>query len=294
MELRNLRAFVEVVRQGGFTQAARTVFASQPTVSKAVKQLEADLGMPLLDRSGHRARPTAAGEVVYRRGLAMLALRDDLVLELDELRGLHRGSLRIGLPLLGSATLFAPVFIRFRARYPGIEISLLEHGVKRLEELLAAGELDLAATLMPVPAAFESQPVFGEPLMALLPAAHPQAGRDSLTLADLRESPFILFEAAFALNKVLLDACARRGFTPAVAARSSQTEFILALVEAGMGIAFLPRTLAEARRSERVSLVLLDEPETEWNLALIWRRGGYLSHAAQAWLELAAVSGPGD
>src|ERR1700756_5360013 len=87
MELRTLRAFVEVVRQGGFTQAAKKVFATQSTVSKAIKQLEDEIGVPLLDRIGHRSQPTAAGEIVYQRALPMLAERDDLIAELEELRG---------------------------------------------------------------------------------------------------------------------------------------------------------------------------------------------------------------
>src|SRR6202045_565440 len=95
MELRTLRAFVEVVRQGGFSQAAKTVFATQSTVSKAVKQLEDEIGVPLLDRIGHRTRLTDAGEIVYPRAVRLLTDRDDLVAELDELRGLKRGMLRL-------------------------------------------------------------------------------------------------------------------------------------------------------------------------------------------------------
>src|SRR5690349_14851255 len=110
MELRTLRAFVEVVRQGGFSQAAKTVHATQSTVSKAVKQLEDEIGMPLLDRIGHRTRLTTAGEIVYPRAVRLLAERDDLIAELEELRGLKRGCLRLGLPPVGSSTLFAPLF----------------------------------------------------------------------------------------------------------------------------------------------------------------------------------------
>ncbi|MCC3263345.1 LysR family transcriptional regulator, partial [Paenibacillus polymyxa] len=84
MELRTLRALVEVVRQGGFSQAAKVVHATQPTVSKAVRQLEDELGMPLLDRQAQPLRLTAAGEIVYRRAIAMLAERDDLRAELDD------------------------------------------------------------------------------------------------------------------------------------------------------------------------------------------------------------------
>ena len=72
MQLRTLRAFVEVVRQGGFSQAAKVVFATQSTVSKAVRQLEDEIGVPLLDRIGHRSVLTVAGEVVFRRALKIL------------------------------------------------------------------------------------------------------------------------------------------------------------------------------------------------------------------------------
>ncbi|OYX14785.1 MAG: LysR family transcriptional regulator [Rhizobiales bacterium 32-66-8] len=286
MELRTLRAFVEVVRQGGFSQAAKVVFATQSTISKAVKQLEDEVGVILLDRVGHRSTLTAAGEIVYRRALTLLAERDDLITELDELRGLKRGILRLGLPPLGSSTLFAPLFATYRSRYPGVEIRLVEHGSKRLEEILGAGEVDFAASLLPVSELFEAQPVRSEPLLALLPAAHPLAQAPRLDLRALAPSPFILFEGGFALNKVILDACANRGVTPTIAARSGQIDFIVALVAAGLGVGFLPRTIAEQRSNPAVARVPLDEPHTDWSMALIWRRGGYLSDAARAWLAL--------
>src|SRR5271154_1522369 len=103
MEIRTLRAFVEVVRQGGFSQAAKVVFATQSTVSKAVKQLEDELGVSLLDRIGHRSTLTSAGDVVYRGALKLLAERDNLLAELDDLRGLKRGTLRLGFPQVGSS-----------------------------------------------------------------------------------------------------------------------------------------------------------------------------------------------
>jgi DNA-binding transcriptional LysR family regulator len=150
MDFRTLRTFVEVVREGGFSQAAKVVFATQSTVSKAVKQLEIELGVPLLDRKGHRSTLTSDGEVVYRRALKILAERDDLVTELDELRGLKQGTLRLGLPLVGSSDLFAPLFATYRSRYPGVEIRLVEHGGDRLKEFLLSGEIELSVSLLPV------------------------------------------------------------------------------------------------------------------------------------------------
>ncbi|HUO54538.1 MAG TPA: LysR family transcriptional regulator, partial [Rhodoblastus sp.] len=121
MEFRNLRAFVEVVRQSGFTAAARTLAATQSTVSKSVRQLEEEVGAPLLDRLGQGPRLTEAGEIVYRRALRLLGERDDLVAELDALKGLKRGVLRLGLPVLGSGVMFAPLFAQYRQLYPDIE-----------------------------------------------------------------------------------------------------------------------------------------------------------------------------
>lgn len=287
MEFRNLRTFVEVVRQGGFSHAAKVVFATQSTVSKSVKQLEDELGMPLLDRIGHHSTPTAAGDIVYRRALRMLGERDDLLAELDELRGLKRGMLRLGLPPIGSSTLFAPLFAVFRARYPGVDIRLVEHGGDRLQEILLMGEVDLAATLLPVPDSFEWQDIISEPLMVLVAADHELGREQAIDCTRLRDRPCILFETGFALNRVVTEACQRRGFAPTVVARSTQVDFIVELVAAGLGIAFLPRMLAQRLTNSGVRCVLLAEPQTEWRIAMIWRRGGYLSDAAKAWLALA-------
>jgi DNA-binding transcriptional LysR family regulator len=292
MELRNLHALVEVARRGGFSAAAKVLFTTQPNVSKAVRQLEDELGVALFDRVGHRSNLTEAGRIVYRRAQAILAEGEDMVAELDDLRGLGRGLLRLGLPLFGSSVLFAPVFALFRSRYPGVDISLVEQGSKRLEELLRAGEVDLAASLIPVPEEFEWQDVRVEPLVALLPSSHPLCGRQSLRLAELAGEPFILFDEGFLLNKIILDCCSRRGFEPAIAARSGQIDFIVGLVRAKLGIALLPRLMAEQRRQPGADFVVLDEPDTVWHMALLWRRGGYLSRAAKAWLALAREAHP--
>lgn len=294
MEFRPLRAFVEVVRQGGFSQAAKTVFATQSTVSKAVKQLEDEIGVPLLDRIGHRSVLTAAGEVVYRRGVKLLAGRDDLLAELDEIRGLRRGSLRLGLPPVGSSTLFAPLFAVYSQRYPGIEVRLVEHGSAQLQESLRAGEIDFAGALLPTSEDFEWQMVRREPLVALLPSNHSLATKRSVSLADLKDTSFILFEGGFALHRVILDASRRAGFEPNVVAQSTQIDFMIELVGAGLGAAFLPRMIATQRRNSAVRHVLLDEPGTEWIMAMVWRRDAYLSGAAKAWLELVREIHSGD
>ncbi|MGO9389075.1 LysR family transcriptional regulator [Rhodoblastus sp.] len=290
MELKNLRAFVEVIRQNGFTAAGKVLCATQSTVSKAVRQIEDEIGAPLLDRGALKPRLTAVGEAVYARALRMLAEREDLLAEIAELRGLKRGVLRLGLPPVGSGILFAPLFTRFRKIYPGIDIRLIEHGSARLEEILRLGEIDFAASLLPVDEDFEWHEIRRDPLMTLVAADSPLAARKTVSIDDLRDIPLILFESGFAQNRVIINACHSKGFEPVVAARSSQIDFIVELVAAGMGAAFLPRLLDRRRTRVGVVSLVLDEPGVDWRLALVWREGAYLSDAARAWQALVRES----
>ena len=287
MDLRALRIFTEVIRQGGFSQAGKTVFLTQSAVSKAVRQLEEELGFALIDRSGHKPALTDAGRVAFRYAKTMLTQREDLLTELSELKGLNRGALRLGLPPIGSDILFAPIFAEYRNRHPDIEIQLVEHGSRRLEEMVLAGEVDLGASLLPVPDALDWQEVTREPLHVLIAEDHPLAKRPEIALGELKDMPLIFFDSGFALNPIILEGCREAGFEPTVAARSGQINFIIELVGAGLGVGFLPRLIADLRVRPGVAHIPVHSPAMNWHMAWVWRRGGYLSFAAKAWLDLA-------
>src|SRR5712672_1035638 len=172
MELQALRTFVEVVRQNGFSRAAKAIFSTQSTVSKAIKQLEHEVRAPLLNRVGHRITLTVVGEIVYRRALRILAERDDLMTELGDVLALKRGTFRLGLPPVNTSTLFAPLFAQYRSRYPGIDVQLVEQGGEQLKEQVLSGNIDVAVALLPVEQAFEWQEVTREPLVAVLSPRH--------------------------------------------------------------------------------------------------------------------------
>lgn len=287
MELKQLRSFTEVVRQGGFTQAALTLHISQSAVSKQVAQLEQSLGVPLIDRQRSPVQLTAAGQVVLHRAEAMLRLRQEMQRELDDLSQLARGDLRVGLPLLGSNTLFASLFADYRKRHPNIAIHLLEGGSLAIEQAVLNGELELGGALTPSNPAFAYQPFCDEPLDVLLPADHPLAGNQHVQLAELADTPFLLYQRSFVLNDRLLQACQAAGFTPKEGGRSGQADFLAALVAAGQGAVLLPSVVARALVRPGVIRLRLAEPsDLRWDIAFIWREGAYLSRAAQAWLQL--------
>lgn len=286
MDYRALRAFVSVVKEDGFSAAAKGLFTTQSTLSKAVKRLEEELGLPLLERIGRRIKLTTAGEIVYDRATAMLLDRDSLLTELNDLRGLKTGVLRLGFSL-GSSLLLASQFAGYRRRYPGIDVRVSVHGNRRLQELLLAGEVDLAMMLLPLPRAFEWEDVYTEPLVVLMSKDHPLANERKVKLKSLADSPFVMLEEDSAINRAVLDACKRRGVTPRIEAHSRQIDFVVELVALGLGVAFLPRMLMERRHHPSIRYAILDEPRTEWHIALAWRRAAYLSAAAREWLALA-------
>ena len=225
--------------------------------------------------------------MVLQRAEGMLRLRNELLSELDDLSDLRRGELRLGLPLLGSDALFAGLFAEYRRRYPNISVQLLEGGSLNIEQAVLSGELELGGSLQPQDPQFAWQPFCDEPLDALLAADHPLAGKASLRLEELADTPFLLYQRSFVLNERLLQACQQVGFTPREGGRSGQADFLVALVAAGQGVVLLPRVVARGLVRPGVVRLTLQAPrELRWDIAFIWRQGAYLSKAAQAWLAL--------
>jgi DNA-binding transcriptional LysR family regulator len=285
MELKALRAFTEVVRLGGFTRAAGELCLTQPTISKMVRALEDELGMPLLLREGRSVRLTDAGQVVYEQGQAVLAATARLHGELESMGKLVRGQLRMGLPPMVGGAFFAPVVGAFRERYPGVELILTEAGARNLERGVADGEQELAVTVLPCALdGLATLEFSSEDLCLLAPADTHWGRRESIAIEDLRDEALILFNTGFALADRIAAACAEAGFAPRVAARSGQWDFIAELVSARLGLALLPRRLCERLDRARFVWTPLLRPRIPWRLAIIWRRDGYLSHAARAFL----------
>ncbi|WP_133649575.1 LysR family transcriptional regulator [Paraburkholderia flava] len=287
MELRALRYFVEVVRQQSFTVAAEQMFVTQPTISKMVKALEDEVGSPLLLRDGRQMVLTDAGRIVFQRGQDVLAAHAQLQAELNDLDKLGRGELTIGIPPMGGA-LFTPAIAAFRQRYPKIDLKLFEQGSRGIETALISGELELGGVLQPVdPETIDVLPMSRQLLWLVARRGSRWDGAQQVRLADLASEPFVFYGESLALNDVVLNACRTAGFAPTIVGRSAHWDFMAALVQAGVGIALLPEPYCRRLDTAQLACCPVVEPEIPWEMAIGWRRNGYLSHAARAWLEVA-------
>jgi len=289
LDLRRLRFFVEVVKQGGFSAAAKVLCSTQSTVSKAVKQLEDELGAVLLQRSSIRTDLTDEGRVVYERGVRLLAAADQLRTDIDELKGLRRGRLAIGLPGMGTSTLVAETLALYKLKYPLIDLALEIGSISQLERQLRESELEIAAVFDPAPDSLDFLPVLDDELMVLLPASHPLSAGDSIGLRELQGVPLFLCEQDFPAAKALLDAFEAAGIEPRITARSDHLELLYELVKSGAGASFVPSHLAAARNQGSSVTLPLRGPRIPWRLGYGWVRGRRLSHAARAWVDHVAI-----
>ncbi|HEX7645451.1 MAG TPA: LysR family transcriptional regulator [Burkholderiaceae bacterium] len=288
MELRGLRAFVEVARSGGFTAAAERLSLTQSTVSKLVARLEEELGQPLFQRHRRQAELTDGGRVVLQYAEKMLGSAADIEQALADLGDLQQGELRIGIPPL-APRLFVPQIGEFKRRHPNIELQLFEDGSHAIIQALTSGQLELGGLLAPLDATrFEHRMLIDDRLALLAPGKSYWKRRKEVKLDELAEEPFILFPPAYALNERITEACHQAGFTPQVVGRSGQIGFILEMVRHGLGIALLPSSALEQmnQKDQREFSVCTLTPAIPWRIDLAWARGSFLSAAARGWLAM--------
>lgn len=287
MDVRALRYFVETVRHASFTQAAKALFVTQSTVSKMIRQLEEEAGTPLLIRDGHTARPTDTGRVMYLRGIQVLETMRQLSEELRQTADLDRGALEVGIPPMINL-LFTPVVKRFRELHPGIHLTLREGTGQAVEGLVASGELEVGATILPIApdGGLAAQPFGSYPIWVIGPPDAPWAGKTSLPLSALRDARLLIPTDDFAVTRRLRQAFADAGFQPGIAAQSAHWDFLVAMASAGLGVALLPEPLMQRMKTRGLSTAKLAKSGMQWEVGHIWLQSGYLSFAARAWLDV--------
>jgi LysR family hydrogen peroxide-inducible transcriptional activator len=285
MELQQLRYFLAVAETGSFTAAAARCHVSQPSLSIQLAKLEAELGGPLLERSRKGARLTERGELFRPRAAEALRQLETAALEVQELAGLRRGSVRLGCMPTTGAYLLPPLITAFERTHPGIRLDLREDSSPVLAKLLLDNEVDLAIVdEAGLQSGLEVELLFQEALLLAVPSRHALARRRRLALSALKGVPLILMKSGHGFRKIVLDALAKAGVEPTVVHESGEIETVQALVEAGLGCALVP---AMVRKTRGPAYLDLSEPRPSRSLFLARRKGAALSRAAEAMRTLA-------
>ncbi|WP_432840697.1 LysR family transcriptional regulator [Dactylosporangium sp. CA-092794] len=279
VQLQQLRYFVTAAELRHFTRAAERLGVSQPTLSKQIHTLEATLGAPLFDRSRGTVVLTTAGETLLPLARRVVADADIARDAVQEVVGLRRGRVRLGATPSLCTSLVPLVLREFHALHPDIELHVDEGGSQDLVARLVGHELDLALVVEPARGsdpALETVPVLRESLVVASVA--PLSER--IVLAELRDTPLVMFRTGYDLRDTTLEACRRAGFVPRYAVEGGEMDAVLAFVEAGLGVALVP-SMALANRPLLHSAPLV-APGVHRTIALAQRRGSVLPHAAEA------------
>jgi len=283
MELRHLNYFIAVAERLSFSRAAEELRVAQPAISQQIRALERELGAQLFDRVGKRVSLTEAGRALLPHARHILGAVEAAENEVREHGSLTRGTASLGAPPTVSTHLLPDQLLRFKRKYPGLEVTLREAGTETLLHLIEVGQLDFAIVAADrLPDIVESVPFLEEEYLLAVSAQHPlsRAARKTVRLADLAAEAFILFPEGYRLREVTLSACRQAGFEPKVALDGGAMQSALEFVAAGLGVALMPELALEGRKDIH-ALSISDQP-LHRSLGLVWRKGHYLSPAARA------------
>jgi LysR family transcriptional regulator, transcription activator of glutamate synthase operon len=281
MELRQLRYLDAVARRRSFTQASLDLHIAQSAVSQQVGRLERELGFELLRRSTRSVEVTEAGELVLERARRALAEVDGVRADLDALKGLVRGTLRLGgVPPLGPVHP-AALIAEFTRAYPGVAITVREDVAFRLLGQLRDGGLDLVMALVDPDAldGLDGVRLLDEELVVIAPLDHPVARAKRVRVERLAGEALVTHGAGSALRDAVL------ALVPGgrVVAEANELETLRELTARGLGVTLVPRSVV-ASHGDRLAIRPLS-PRHTLPVSLVWREGERPTPAAQAFRE---------
>jgi LysR family transcriptional regulator, benzoate and cis,cis-muconate-responsive activator of ben and cat genes len=287
LELRHLRYFLAVAEELNFSRAAERLHMAQPPLSVAIRQLEQELGTPLLTRTTRDVRLTDAGAQFLAGARETLAQLDRAVAQARRAADGELGHLRIAfswgarfvtLPALGRA---------FRTSHPDVQLLTEEMWNARMPAALKSSGVDLAVSICPeIDGDLRYDRIRVEPLVALMTADHRLAGASEIELAALRDERFVMFPRDLAprFYDTLVGVCRGAGFEPTVLNESFHTTWELGVLADVPAVALVPQSVTVDSRPNLVAVALVESPHIE---TVIMARGRDRSTVGSAFREVA-------
>jgi len=282
-----LNIFLVVVKEHSFTRAAEKLYRTQPAISLAIQRLETELGERLLDRSGRDLALTEAGKLVYDCARRQENLQQELASQLGELRNKAIGRLVIGAN--ESMTLYLlPHLHAYRHQYPKIKLVVQRSRSTEVPDHLAAGDVDFGIlSYRPDDDRFETVPLYTDHLSFVLPPGHRLAGRKVVSIKELGMETFVAHNVLSPNRETVIREFQRQKVPLNMDIEMPTVESIRLMVQAGQGVAFLPRMCVD--KDLRLGLlkeVKVKELQLERTIYLARVSKRPLSHASKAFLDM--------
>jgi DNA-binding transcriptional LysR family regulator len=274
MELRHLRYFVAVGEELHFGRAAARLLIVQPSLSQQIRQLEDELGFPLLHRTKRSVELTDAGKVFLAQAQHVLAQVQEAK---HAARRAYRGEVgRLVVGYISSSTYdLLPIMLRvYRERFPDVEVALRELTTQEQLRALEEERIQVGLLRLPISAPMVNvEVVRREPIVCVLPEEHPLAAHSRIAVPLLASEPFVLQSSQRGAGYYvqLMKLCLDAGFSPNVIQEVTEMHTIVSLVAAGMGVSLVPIS-ARNIRSQGVAYRELEGTTTVTEMAVAWLR----------------------
>lgn len=274
MELRHLHYFITVAEELHFSRAADRLHISQPPLSQQIRDLEAELGVKLFERTKRQVHLTAAGKVFLERSYGVLAQLEQAIAATQQIGRGEVGQLAIGFVDSAMYTSLPEVLRVFREQFPAVELRLHELTTQEQIQALHHKQIDIGIVRSAISeSGLSAECLLPESLVLALPETHPLSAQAQVSLSTLADELFILFPAKMGpvFYEQIIHSCQQAGFRPQVAQEAVQMQTIVGLVAAGLGIAIVPASMQNFHRSGVIYRSLQEQiPNT--GLYLAWRQ----------------------
>ena len=288
IKLAQLDYFRAVGRFQHVTRAAEHLGVSQPALSRAIANLESELGIPLFERSGRSIRLTTCGEMFLKNVERAFSIVEDGIEEIRDFSEPSAGGVSIGfLRTLGYN--FIPQLVsRFQARYPTARLSLFQNNSAGLEEGMKQGRLDLAfIPRVQDPDGFSWTKLASQNLLLIVPKDHRLADRKSVSLNEVRDEPFICFKQGHAFRDLVDRIFNGLGITPSISFECDDGSYLMGFVAAGLGVAVFPPDYA---RVSNVVPLKISTAQARRDVGIAWPADRYVSRTTQTFIDFAKAS----
>jgi LysR family cyn operon transcriptional activator len=278
--LRHIRYLLAVAEHRNFTRAADALHVSQPALSQFIRQLEAELGGQLFDRSGRVVRLTDFGSAYVEHVRRALVDLEAGRRALHDVRDLSRGQLRLAFTPTFTEYLVAPLVRHFNALYPGIALDLKEDSLEAIEKALTDDQIDVAIGFADVRSAeIEVEPLFSERLLLVVGGAHPLVTKPhTVTPQELAALPLALLTSSFSARAYVDSYFQSNGIRPRIALQANSISVVLKIVRGGEIATVLPSAMQQEHAD--LTYVPLDPAFPGRTVALLKRKGAYSSAAS--------------
>lgn len=292
MDMRQLKYFLTIAKEGQVTRAAKLLNMEQPPLSRQLKLMEEELGVKLFDRNGKGLKLTDSGELLKQKAESLLLQFDESIREVKGMEEGVRGVLSIG-SVVSCISLLPKRIELFREKFPQLTYKISEGDHFYLGEQLEKRAIDLIVARLPFEAQTHPQqysilPLPSDPFVVVIPSSWAQySGKQNIYMKELAKFPFLTLKTdkTTRMHEQVVNECKRHGFEPNIICECSSVAIIMSLIAGGIGATVFPKSVMSSFPGTVVKMLDIADADFQSDVGILWLKDRYLPIRAQLFID---------